>query len=76
MREKLVDFNFQVKWVPGKTHDIADALSRVPVFRHEEEVNLHQVRSEPSAGLKTLMEAAKTDDDYKRLWMSSRRTSP
>ena len=32
MREKLVDYQFNVEWSPGKTHHIADALSRAPVF--------------------------------------------
>ena len=32
MREKLTNFNFTVIWTPGKTHHIADALSRAPVF--------------------------------------------
>jgi hypothetical protein len=31
-REKLVDYVFDVTWQPGKNHQIADALSRAPVF--------------------------------------------
>jgi hypothetical protein len=31
-REKLTDYNFEVKWVAGKEHLVADALSRAPVF--------------------------------------------
>ena len=27
MREELLGYNFSVKWVPGKNHQIADALS-------------------------------------------------
>ena len=30
-REKIVDYSFTVEWVEGKTHLIADALSRSPV---------------------------------------------
>ena len=37
MREKLTNFSFEVKWVEGKTHMIADALSRAPVFQPEED---------------------------------------
>ena len=37
MREKIQEFTFEVKWVQGKTHFIADALSRAPVFAAEEE---------------------------------------
>ena len=37
MREKIIEFTFEVKWVEGKTHYIAQALSRAPVFAPEEE---------------------------------------
>ena len=33
MREKLAAYNFNVTWVPGKTHLIADALSQAPLFK-------------------------------------------
>ena len=32
MREKLTGFSFEVSWVAGKSHYIADTLSRFPVF--------------------------------------------
>ena len=32
MREKIVPYTFKITWVDGKTHHIADALSRYPVF--------------------------------------------
>ena len=32
MCEKVAMYNFNVKWTPGKTHLIADALSRAPLF--------------------------------------------
>ena len=32
MREKIIPFTFKITWVAGKTHYIADALSRYPVF--------------------------------------------
>ena len=34
LREKMQAYNFKVKWVPGKLHLIADALSRAPHFSH------------------------------------------
>ena len=37
MREKLSGYRFDVKWVPGKNHQIADALSRAPLFEPEQE---------------------------------------
>ena len=36
MREKVAMFSFNVTWVPGKTHLIADALSRAPLFFPQE----------------------------------------
>ena len=32
MCKKVAMYNFNVKWTPGKTHLIADALSRAPLF--------------------------------------------
>ena len=41
MREKLTEYSFEVKWVEGKSHYTADALSRAPVFDpHEEELTV------------------------------------
>ena len=32
MCEKVAMYSFKVQWTPGKTHLIADALSRAPLF--------------------------------------------
>ena len=40
MRETLSGYTFSVKWVPGKNHQIADALSPAPFFAPEEENNI------------------------------------
>ena len=40
MREKLTAYTFIVKWVRGKDHFIADALSRAPVFPPDEDIDL------------------------------------
>ena len=41
LREKMKAYNFEVKWVPGKLHLIADALSRAPHFSpHSEELTV------------------------------------
>ena len=37
IREKIMEYTPVVKWVPGKTHYIADALSRSPMFDTNEE---------------------------------------
>ena len=37
IREKSAELNMIVKWVPGKSHHIADALSRAPLFTGPEE---------------------------------------
>ena len=41
VREKIMEYTPIVKWVPGKTHYIADALSRSLMFdTNEEEYNI------------------------------------
>ena len=48
IREKLAEFNMIVKWVPGKSHDIADALSCAPLFvgpEEEEELSIDTART-------------------------------
>ena len=37
---KTLGYEFRVLWTPGKTHFIADALSRAPVFMAEEEPDI------------------------------------
>ena len=46
--EKLAEFNMIVKWVPGKSHHIADALSRAPLFagpEEEDELSINTART-------------------------------
>jgi len=40
IREKLAHYSFDVSWVPGKTHYIADALSRAPFFEPVEQEDM------------------------------------
>ncbi|QQP48708.1 Uncharacterized protein FKW44_009103, partial [Caligus rogercresseyi] len=70
----LIGFTYTVKWVPGKTHVIADALSRAPVFQPEEEescdilvrsMKLHEEKMDPA--LKVIVEAASSDIEYQNV---------
>ena len=71
MREKLTIYSFQVDWVQGKTHLIADALSRSPVFKPDEDSSFEQdspafcfsVEAEEDPALQLLVDAV--DDDYR-----------
>ena len=45
VRERLVNFNFDVKWVAGKVHLIADALSRYPVFDPDKSADVAESES-------------------------------
>ena len=74
MREKLTDYVFTTTWVAGKTHEIADALSRYPIFQGEE-LNDRTV-AQPIDGAVILAFSAPDhltnlvdfiDDDYKTL---------
>ena len=38
--EKVSDYCFKVTYVPGKTHNIADALSRAPIFPGTDELDI------------------------------------
>ena len=70
IREKLLDFSFTVTWVPGKTHYIADALSRYPVFGpHELELPIDDIATCFRVnGLMTLDDIlASVDKDYATL---------
>ena len=68
-REKLAHFSFSVSYAEGKTHLIADALSRVPVFDPPEEeaisVNTTLVLSLASDPMmEPLTDAAASDQNY------------
>ena len=64
-------FSFDVRWVPGKTHLIADALSRALLFAAEDLPGLEidtaisclSQTSQPS--IRIIYDAV--DDDYKQL---------
>ena len=71
-REALMAYNLEITWVAGKTHLIADALSRNPVFPGGEEnydptlahINMC-VATDPMFSL--IFDASQEDADYKHL---------
>lgn len=57
IREKLVDYDFELEWSEGKNHCIADALSRAPCFdSSEEECRVHLVY--PDLALQEIYQAS------------------
>ena len=75
MREKLVDFNFTVEWKEGKTHLIADALSRAPASPPMSQINTISINNitVDNPTLKSLADIATKDKHYQFLikkWQS------
>ena len=72
IREKLVAYSFDIHWTAGKTHLIADALSRAPVFTPSEEdeddemvgCTNHCYRISSAPQLKFIFDAAAADPNY------------
>ena len=67
-RERVVDYSFQVEWVAGKTHLIADALSRHPIDTPDDRaffVAAVLLHLDPQ--LDHLRESAKACPSYQRL---------
>lgn len=75
MRLKLTNYTFTLYWTPGKTHFIADALSRAPVFDPPEidvpasgkaaSFNTNVIPADPA--LTKMYSAAQADDYYQFL---------
>ena len=71
LRERLAQYAFTVKWVPGKTHLIADALSRAPLFVPEDD-NLMEVDSAMTCLTSTRDKSLSiieqgVDEDYRKM---------
>ena len=79
---KLIGYQFRVLWTPGKTHHIADALSRCPVFQPEDQDdvlvcsvlvgrgNVTEEATEPDPALKRLVQHTTNDKDYQKVYMA------
>ena len=74
LREKIVDYSFKAKWVPGKDHSIADALSRAPVFPADDgEESFEDIddnmclRVAEDPRMQVLFDAAAEDNNYKQV---------
>jgi len=69
-REKLLDYSFNITWTQGKSHLIADALSRAPVFDapiREASACIMNVYDGTDPALAPLQEAAKDDATYQQI---------
>ena len=75
-REKLVDYTFDVHWVPGKQHIIADTLSRAPAFEPDpldestiiNAVNIElaeKIASDPR--MQKIIDAAAESEEYQQV---------
>ena len=72
LREKMAPYTFDLEWVQGKTHHIADALSRSPVFSAPEEEPDPDTANYCSAvttdvKLQWLIDIAQADEDYQSI---------
>ena len=75
-RERLTGYNFDLSWQEGKTNQIADALSRAPVFPASEAETtglvdvchaISTLQKEPDPILAPMIKAAKADTDYQMI---------
>ena len=74
---KLIGYQCKVLWTPGKTHHIADALSRAPVFQPEKNQDIlacsvlvaKEDASEETIdpAVKRLIEQAEEDKNYQKM---------
>jgi len=75
IRLKLTDYRFSVEWTPGKTHCIADALSRAPIFdppeplvaEQNEVLAMARATRPADPALDYIYEAASSDENYRKV---------
>ena len=67
---KLLGYSFQVEWIPGKNHTIADTLSRNPVFAapdHKDIIIRQVTEVMEDAALEEMSKIAAADTDYQEV---------
>ena len=76
MCEKVAIYSFKVQWTPGKTHLIADALSRAPLFTAQDlpgleiDTAITCLSATSSSSLEVVYSSI--DEDYRLLLSQSR----
>ena len=80
-RERLTHFSFTVSYAEGKTHFIADALSRAPVFDPPENeyvsaLSVFACRVAADPALQGFFDAARADDGYSSVVDALKRAVP
>ncbi len=70
LRGKMSGYNFETQWKPGKHHQIADALSRAPVDKAENEEADTVIVSTLTTGnpaIEFIRNAAEFDEEYQQI---------
>ena len=80
-RERVLDYTFDVEWVEGKTHLIADALSRYPIDKIPDSMMDQAYLVAPvlhslDASLDTIRQAAHDCPNYQRLLTALKTLTP
>jgi hypothetical protein len=66
-RKNLSIYNFNVEWKAGKTHYIADRLSRAPYWDPPEIDSVFCFAINPTQGILNILCEAAEEEDYKRI---------
>ena len=82
LREKIMDYSFTVKWQPGSKMQLADALSRRPLFaapekaiaEENESALVNMIAADPM--LQDIYDAAETDAEYQTLVTAIKQGTP
>ena len=70
LTSKLLGYSFRVEWIPGKIHEIAEALSRNPVFaapNHKDIIVCKIYEDIEDMALAELSKVASEDNNYQEV---------